>query len=178
MTKTHYDVMQDVGEGWDFKQDFIQTLTNARTEYKNKHAIAYAFGAEVEPTGRYFCELCDGYLHEEACERYEDWIRDILKREVVDEYIQKTCPECHTPIEEMRYVKEVVSEPIISTDVTDMSELSMVEVEEKRQYLPCEHMFEIGEEKIRWDLDNKQLQRDVAEGKFFRYDGRVFKSIT
>lgn len=176
MSRTHYDVMRDVGDGWDFRKEFIRALTIAKTEYKDKHPLAYAFGAELEPTGRYFCELCDGYLHEEACDGYEDWIRDLLKREVVDEFIQQTCPKCHTPIEEKMPARVVEPTAVFADDPAELDP-SMPDEELKTKYEPCGCLHDRGDEMIRWDLDKQAVQEAADTGRLGlrRFEGRVFK---
>lgn len=171
MTESHYDVIRQVSDGWEFRKEFIRALTVCRTEYKDKHPMAYAFGAELEPTGKYFCELCDGYLHDTACDGYEDWISGIIKRDVVNEYVQKTCPDCHCEINEMQKAEVVLSTPEFSTEPSIDGD---IETSLKTQFLPCECLHDVGEEKIRWDLDKESLQADVDNGQF-RFSGRVFR---
>lgn len=177
MSRTHYDVMRDVGEDWNFRKEFIRALTIAeaeRREYTFFHMMA---GKMPEKTGRYFCELCDGYLHEEACSDYEEWIRDIFKRDIIDPFIQQTCPECHTPIEEKQLTRVVEGE-VGFFDTGEDPEPVMAEIEMKTKYDPCGCLHERGEEKIRWDID-KQAIRNAADrgelGTRITFDGRVFK---
>jgi len=95
MTETHYDVIREVSnEGWNFKQTFIRALIHAKAEKKDKSPLAYAFGSEVEKTGKYFCPLCDSYLTNNACSGFESFVRDTLKREVIKPHMEKHCPKC------------------------------------------------------------------------------------
>ena len=171
---THYDIIREISnEGWDFNQQFLRALLHCRAEKKDKHPIAYVLGADVEETGKYFCPDCDSYLTEPVCHNFESVVRNTLKREVIKPYMQKTCPDCYTSIEEMDYVRERVGEPQVFSSIEEIEEPQMVEFEDKRRYKPCGCLFEVGEEKIRWDIDKEKAENEIG---LLRYDGPVFNS--
>lgn len=170
MTETHYDIIREVSnEGWDFKQNFIRALIHAKAEKKEKSALAYAFGAEVEETGKHFCPDCDQYLTEPACNDFEQVVRGTLRREIRP-YLERHCPTCESKLEDMKFIREVVSEPAFASSPSDLPE-HKVEAAEKIKYEPCGCLHENGEEKIRWDLEKGRVEQ---EANVFGYDGPVF----
>jgi len=173
MIETHYDVIREISnEGWNFKQTFIRALIYPKPEKKDKSPLAYAFGAEVEKTGKYFCPLCDSYLTSTTCSEFESFVRDSLKGEVIIPHMEKHCPECETKIDNYEMV-EVVDDEIefkLESDVDPKPQ--KITSQEKTRYNPCGCLFEIGEEEFLWDLDKEKVEEEVS---VLRYDGSVFE---
>lgn len=164
-TRTHNDVVDEIRDGFGFTREFVAALTHPRTEWKEKSPLAYAFGAELEPTGRDLCPECGEPFHHDVCAPFEEEVRRVLKR-TIGEYIQQTCPECHTPISNKQPVEMVESTPF----VLDVSKLPTEppETQTKTKYEPCGCLHDIGEEMIRWDVDRERLRNEHW------FDGRIF----
>lgn len=171
--RTHYDVMREVSnEGWDFNQQFIRAIIHAKAEKKDKPALAYAFGAEVEETGKYFCPDCDQYLTDPCCDGFEKVVRDTLKREVIRPYIERHCPDCETKIESRETIREIeTTEAQFFSNEEDLEDSIPTQTTEKTRYNPCGCLHEIGGEQILWDLDKERVEKEV---NVLRYDGPVF----
>ena len=171
--ETHYDIIRSISnEGWDFNYQFIRAIIHPKNEYKDKHPLAYAFGTEVEETGKHFCPYCDEYLTDEACDGFEDNLKVVLRREVIEPYMEKHCPRCEEPLEdtklahEISFSRDAVSETVLSSD-----EITKPETVEKTKYEPCGCLHERGEEEILWDIDKEKVEREVS---FYGYDGKIF----
>lgn len=176
-TETHYDVVDELAnEGWDFHPRFIRELVGVRDEYGEMTLLHILSGKLPEKTGKQICTYCDRYLSDPACDGYEDRIRDWLRHDVLEPYMHATCPKCHTPIEEVENARVVESSGFDASLDPSSSSAEIVEFEEKTIYKPCECLFEVGEEKFRWDLDKNALREDAIAGEVVPfYEGPVFK---
>lgn len=173
MTETHYDIIKEVSnEGWNFKQTFIRALIHARAENKDKSPLAYALGAEVEKTGKHFCPLCDSYLTSSTCSEFEKFVRDRLKREVIEPYMERHCPKCETKLDSRDIVEVADGEIEFKLESDADPKPQKIGFQEKRKYNPCGCLFDIGEEKILWDLDKEKVEEEVS---VIRYNGSVFE---
>lgn len=173
MNDTHYDVIEEVSnEGWNFNQIFLRELMHPRNEYVDKHPLAYALGAEVEETGKHFCSHCDKYFTDPACSRFEEILRQTLRREVIEPHMEKHCPECEEELEDT----EMVNEVDMSRDAFkagEEMEITQPDINKKTRYNPCGCLFEVGEEEILWDLDKEKVREEVS---LLNYNGRIFDS--
>ena len=179
--ETHFDVVERVAsEGWDFQPQFIRKLIGEQAEYKEATLLHALAGKIPDKTGRHFCPYCDGYMDETACSVFEKRAKRWLRREVLVPYMEATCPECHTPIDDIRDARVVEESPALTREEakeTDLSDLPPPETELKTIYKPCECLHEHGEGKIRWDLDKDAVREAVQNGGLAAfYEGPVFRS--
>jgi hypothetical protein len=173
MSETHYDVIREVSNrGWDFNQQFIRAIIHPKNEYKDKHPLAYAFGAEVEETGKHFCPYCDEYLTDDACGGFEERVKGVLRREVIEPYMEKHCPKCEERLEDTKLAHEIsFSREAVSEMNLDEHEITKPETIEKTKYEPCGCLHERGEEEILWDINKEKVRKEV---ELLSYDGPVF----
>lgn len=176
--ETHYDVMRTVGEGWDFRQDFIRALMIARPERKEMTFFHMLAGKMPDKTGNYFCPVCDRLLHEETCQGFEDHVWRLLKREIVDEYIHPHCPDCETQIEDQEPIQEIDPDGVGLIGEEEDIQPVKIDSERKTRYNPCGCLHEPGEEKILWDIDKEEIQAAADNGELGLRDfdhEKVFK---
>lgn len=173
MSKTHYDIIREVSnESWDFNQQFIRAIFHPKNEYKDKHPLAYAFGAEVEETGKHFCPYCDEYLTNTACDSFGERVKDVLRREVIEPYMEKHCPKCEEPLEDTKLAHEIsFSREAVSKMSVDDHDITKPKTVEKTKYEPCGCLHERGEEEILWDINKEKAEREVS---LLSYNGPVF----
>lgn len=167
--KSHHDIHDEVRDcdEWTFTRDFVQAVMFHKTEWEDKHPISYAFGAKPTPTGRELCLFCGSAMSEQACEGYKSEVKRVLKDEILMEYMHATCPDCHTPIDETTQCEMIDgSDTFVWVDGQLPSEPAKTSY--KTMYEPCECLFEIGEETIRWGLNKDRLQSEHW------FDGCIF----
>lgn len=175
MSKTHYDVIRQVSneaEEWNFNQRFLRALLYPKPEYEEKSAFYYALGGKPKKTGKYFCLDCDRYLTDEACKNFKDILKDALHREIIHPYMERHCPDCEEKLEDTSIVHKIepLEEAKMNLDPSS-DEIHQTGCEEKKRYEPCGCLFEIGEEKILWDINKEKAEEEVS---LLRYDGPIF----
>lgn len=175
---THQSILRELADGWELSYPFVRAVVPTHREREDLSLLEALAGKIPDKVGPHRCDYCDEPLHALACDDYRERVGEWFRREVIEPYLQPTCPRCETPIEEFRRVNVV--EPMgdaaveLSTDSKSTTEVTDVNTEVKEQYQPCGHRFDPDRATIRGDIDRTALRDAVDNGQIAPlYDGPV-----